>query len=193
MAAAFEKVAAPVPGAYGLASPAGLSAVYCQILGPGRQALTEILALPHAETAAFFEGRAEAMAGPASGPLSEAGYVSVPVRGAAIAPDAGTLAELAPGLDPGRDLPSPYYVRPPDAKPPDQAHHPPRRRLMRHPEWFRWLRLKTPSSCPSPQGEKGPLNLRRGEFWRPLAPTGRGQGEGGLRPQSNGLGLSHAL
>jgi tRNA threonylcarbamoyladenosine biosynthesis protein TsaB len=117
MAAAFEKVAAPVPATYGLASPAGLSAVYCQILGPGRQALTEILALPHAEAAAFFEGRAEAMAGPASGPLSEAGYVSVPVRGAAIAPDAGTLAELAPGLDPERDLPSPYYVRPPDAKP----------------------------------------------------------------------------
>ena len=117
MAAAFERLVAPVPGAYGLASPAGLSAVYCQILSPGRQALTEILALPYAETAAFFEGRAEAMAGPASGPLSEAGYVSVPVRGAAIAPDAGTLAELAPGLDPRRDLPSPYYVRPPDAKP----------------------------------------------------------------------------
>ena len=117
MAAAFERLVAPVPGAYGLASPAGLSAVYCQILSPGRQALTEILALPHAETAAFFDGRAEAMAGPASGPLSEAGYVSVPVRGAAIAPDAATLAELAPGLDPMRDLPSPYYVRPPDAKP----------------------------------------------------------------------------
>ena len=116
MAAAFEK-SAPECGAYGLAAPAGLSAVFCQILGPGREALTEILALPQAGTAAFFEGRAEAMAGPAAGPLSEAGYVSVPVRGGAIVPDAETLAELAPELDPRRDLPSPYYVRPPDARP----------------------------------------------------------------------------
>jgi tRNA threonylcarbamoyladenosine biosynthesis protein TsaB len=116
MAAAFEKEA-PAPLAYGLAAPAGLSAVFCQILGPGREALTEILALPHAEAGAFFEGRAEVLAGPAAGRLFEAGYVTVPLRGAGIVPDAGTLAELAPQLDPARDLPSPYYVRPADARP----------------------------------------------------------------------------
>ena len=116
MAAAFEKET-PVPRAYGLAAPAGLSAAFCQILGPGREALTEILVLPHSEAGAFFEDRAEALAGPAAGPLSEAGYVSVPVRGASIVPDAGTLAELAQRLDPARDLPSPFYVRAADARP----------------------------------------------------------------------------
>jgi len=116
MAAAFEKDG-PVPEAYGIAAPAGLSAVFCQILAPGRTGLTEILALPHSEAGAFFEGRARVIAGPAAGPLSEAGYVSVPVRGAGIAPDAETLAGLAPELDPRRDLPSPYYVRPADARP----------------------------------------------------------------------------
>ncbi len=120
MAAAFEKEA-PAPQAYGLAAPAGLSAVFCQILGPGREALTEILALPHSETGVFFDDRAEVLAGPAAGPLSEAGYVSSPLRGADITPDAGTLAELAPELDPARDLPSPYYVRPADARP--QSKH----------------------------------------------------------------------
>jgi tRNA threonylcarbamoyladenosine biosynthesis protein TsaB len=116
MAAAFEKEA-PVPRAYGLAASAGVSAVFCQILGPGREALTEILALPHAEAAAFFEGRAEVLGGPAAEALSGAGYVSVPVLAASIVPDAGTLAELALWLDPARDLPSPFYVRPADARP----------------------------------------------------------------------------
>lgn len=116
MAAAFEKEG-QVPDAYGIVAPAGLSAVFCQFLAPGRTALSEILALPHAETAAFFDGRAKVIAGPAAGPLSEAGYVSVPVKGGDIVPDAVTLAELAPELDPGRDLPSPYYVRPADARP----------------------------------------------------------------------------
>jgi tRNA threonylcarbamoyladenosine biosynthesis protein TsaB len=118
MAAAFEKEApAPAPHAYGLAAPAGLSAVFCQILGPGREALTEILVMPHSETGTFFEDRVEVLAGPAAGPLSEAGYVSVPLQGAGIVPDAGTLAELAPQLDPARDLPSPHYVRSADARP----------------------------------------------------------------------------
>ncbi len=116
MAAAFEKEG-PVPEAYGIAAPAGLSAVFCQILGPGRTALTEILALPHSGTAAFFESRAGVIAGPAAGALSEAGYISLPVHGRAIVPDAVTLAELALELDPRRDLPSPCYVRPADARP----------------------------------------------------------------------------
>ncbi len=116
MAAAFERQG-PVPGAYGIAAPAGLSAVFCQILGPGRALVTEVVALPHAEAGAFFDGRAEIIAGPAAAPLSEAGYISVPVKGAGIFPDAETLAQLAPDLDPRRDLPSPYYVRPADARP----------------------------------------------------------------------------
>ena len=116
MAAAFEKEG-PAPDAYGIAAPAGQSAVFCQILKSGRDALSEILALPHSEAGAFFEGRAVFIAGPAAGPLSEAGYVSVPVKGAGIVPDAETLAELAPELDPRRDLPSPFYVRPADARP----------------------------------------------------------------------------
>lgn len=116
MAAAFEKDG-PAPAAYGIAAPAGLSNVFCQILARGRVALTEILALPHSETAAFFEGNAEVLAGPAAGPLSKAGHVSVPVKGVGIAPNAATLAELAVELDPRRDLPSPYYVRPADARP----------------------------------------------------------------------------
>lgn len=116
MAAAFESEF-EAPGAYGLAAPAGLSAVFCQVFARGRRALTEILALPLAEGAAFFEGRAEVIAGPAAERLSEGGYVSVPVRGGGIVPDAETLATLAPDLDPARDLPSPYYVRPADARP----------------------------------------------------------------------------
>ena len=32
-------------------------------------------------------------------------------------PGAETLAQIAPDLDPERDLPSPYYVRPADARP----------------------------------------------------------------------------
>ena len=62
MAAAFEKDG-PVPEAYGIAAPAGLSAVFCQILAPGRTGLTEILALPHAEAGAFFEGLAAKLGG----------------------------------------------------------------------------------------------------------------------------------
>lgn len=116
MAAAFESKN-ETPGVYGLAAPAGLSAVFCQILARKRKGLTEILALPHAETASFFEGRAEVLAGPAAGMLSEGGYVTLPVRTASIVPDAEMLAAIAPDLDPKRDLPSPYYVRPADARP----------------------------------------------------------------------------
>ncbi len=116
MAAAFESKG-EAPAAYGLAAPAGSSTVFCQILARGRRPLTEILALPHSETAAFFEGRAEAIAGPAAERLSEGGYISLPVRGASIAPDAETLAAIAADLDPARDLPSPYYIRPADARP----------------------------------------------------------------------------
>jgi tRNA threonylcarbamoyladenosine biosynthesis protein TsaB len=116
IAAAFEK-AREAPRTYGIAAPAGLGAVFCQIMGRGSQPLTEIVALPHSETAAFFEGRAGALTGPAAGALFEGGYVSLPVIGGDLMPDAAALAEIAPGLDPDRDLPSPYYVRPPDARP----------------------------------------------------------------------------
>ncbi len=116
MAAAFEREG-ETPHTYGIAAPAGLSAVFCQILERGGIPVTEILALSHSETAAFFEGRAEVLAGPAAGPLSESGYVSLPVRSTSLMPDAETLAQIAPGLDPSRDVPSPYYVRPADARP----------------------------------------------------------------------------
>ncbi|MGO9459086.1 MAG: tRNA (adenosine(37)-N6)-threonylcarbamoyltransferase complex dimerization subunit type 1 TsaB [Rhodomicrobium sp.] len=116
MAAAFEQEG-ETPESYGIAAPAGLSAVFCQILARGGIPVTEILALPHNEAAAFFEGRAELLAGPAAGPLSESGYVSLPVRSASLMPDAEALARIAPSLDPRRELPSPYYVRPADARP----------------------------------------------------------------------------
>jgi hypothetical protein len=47
----------------------------------------------------------------------DAGFVSLPVTASDLYPDAVTLAELAPSLDPERDAPSPYYVRDADAKP----------------------------------------------------------------------------
>jgi tRNA threonylcarbamoyladenosine biosynthesis protein TsaB len=116
MAAAFER-SADAPDVYGLAAAAGQSAVFCQVVARGGEASSEIVVLPHSETAGFFEGRPEAIAGPAAAALLEGGYVSLPVRGTAIVPDAETLAAIAPGLDPKRDLPSPYYVRPADARP----------------------------------------------------------------------------
>ena len=116
MAAAFEKQS-DTPAAYGLAAPAGVSAVFCQILARGGRPLTEIVSLPQSETAAFFDGHAEVLAGPAARALFEGGYISLPVREAALMPDAEILAEIAPRLDPARDPPSPYYVRPADARP----------------------------------------------------------------------------
>jgi tRNA threonylcarbamoyladenosine biosynthesis protein TsaB len=116
LAAAFEQ-RGDVPETYGIAAPAGLNAVFCQILGRGGVSLTDIVALPLAETGAFFERRAQILAGPAAGKLAENGSVCLSVRDADIMPDAETLAHIAPDLDPCRDLPSPYYVRPADARP----------------------------------------------------------------------------
>ena len=116
MAAAFEK-AAEVPETYGLAAPAGMNAIYCQIVARGGTPVTNIMALPQSECGAFFEGKAEVLAGPAAAALSEAGFVSLPVTAPDLYPDAVTLAELATSLDPERDAPSPYYVREADAKP----------------------------------------------------------------------------
>jgi len=42
-------------------------------------------------------------------------------------------------------------------------------------------RRKPPSSCPSPRGEKGPLNQPQREFKRPLSPWGERQSEGAFR------------
>jgi tRNA threonylcarbamoyladenosine biosynthesis protein TsaB len=116
LAAAFEE-RGDVPETYGLAAAAGLDAAFCQILRRGSVSLTDIVALSHAETAAFFEGRAQLLAGPAARALVENGSVHLPVRGDDLMPDAETLAQIAPDLDPCRDLPSPYYVRPADARP----------------------------------------------------------------------------
>jgi tRNA threonylcarbamoyl adenosine modification protein YeaZ len=120
MASALEKLA-EVPPAYGLAAPAGLSAVYCQILARDGHPVTEIAVLPQAECAAFFGGKAEALSGPAAAALREAGFVSLPVIAEGLHPDAAELAAMAMSLDPERDLPSPYYVREADAKP--QTRH----------------------------------------------------------------------
>ena len=120
MAAAFEKRPG-IPGTYGLAAPAGMNAVYCQILSRGGAPVTDILALPQPECAAFFSGRAEALAGPAAAALSEGGFVSLPIMAPDLRPHASTLAELAVSLDPARDAPSPAYVRDADAKP--QTNH----------------------------------------------------------------------
>ncbi len=116
MAAALERTA-ELPETYGLAAPAGMSAVYCQIVARGGTPVTDILALPQSECAAFFEGKAEVLAGPAAATLLEAGFVSLPVTAPGLHPDAVTLAELAKSLDPERDVPTPYYVRDADARP----------------------------------------------------------------------------
>jgi len=116
MAAAFEK-AGHAKEAYGLAAPAGTSAVYCQILKPGREAVTDIVCLPHANAAAFFDGQAAVLSGPAAVALIDGGLVSLPLAAPDLFPDAIPLIDLAPNLDPARDLPTPFYVRPPDAKP----------------------------------------------------------------------------
>ncbi len=120
MAAAFEK-AAEAPETYGLATPAGMNAVYCQIVARGGTPVTDVVALPQAECAAFFEGKAAILTGPAAATLYEAGFVSLPVTAPELHPDAVTLAELAMHLDPERDSPAPYYVREADAKP--QTRH----------------------------------------------------------------------
>ena len=57
MAAAFEKMP-QVPETYGLAAPAGMNAVYCQIVARGGKPVTDIMALPQSECVAFFEGKA---------------------------------------------------------------------------------------------------------------------------------------
>ena len=116
MAAAFEEMGR-VPETYALAAPAGMNAVYCQILARGCKSLSEIVALPQSECAAFLEGKAEVLAGPAAASLSEKGFVSLPITAAELRPDAATLAEIAISLDPERDAPTPYYVREADATP----------------------------------------------------------------------------
>jgi tRNA threonylcarbamoyl adenosine modification protein YeaZ len=116
MAWVFEKTTG-VPATYGLAAPAGLSAVYCQILARSGAPLTGIVALPQSECAGFFAGKAEVLAGPAAEALREGGFVSLPTTAAQLYPDATPLAGMAASLDPERDLPSPYYVREADAKP----------------------------------------------------------------------------
>jgi tRNA threonylcarbamoyladenosine biosynthesis protein TsaB len=116
MAKEFEETW-DAPETYGIAAPAGLGAVFCQIFARGEKALTGIEALPHAACQAFFAGRAAVLAGPAAARLSEAGSVSLPVTAPGLHPDAATLATIAMSLDPERDLPIPYYVREADAKP----------------------------------------------------------------------------
>ena len=120
MATAFEEMGG-VPETYALAAPTGLNAVYCQILARGGAPVTEIVALPQSECAAFFRGKVGVLAGPAAASLSEGGFVSLPIIAPELRPDAATLAEIAISLDPERDAPSPHYVRDADARP--QTNH----------------------------------------------------------------------
>jgi tRNA threonylcarbamoyladenosine biosynthesis protein TsaB len=100
----------------GLAALAGRDAVFCQIVGRGGEAITEIEMVARTGAAAFFQGRVKALAGPAAAVLvEEEGLESLPF--AEVLPNASTLASLAPALDPKRDRPVPFYVRPPDARP----------------------------------------------------------------------------
>lgn len=116
MAHAYEQTSGAAHP-YGIAAPAGLGAIYCQIFEWGKKALTDIEALPHAECGSFFVGRAEVLTGPAAASLSEGGLVSLRVAAPGLFPDAAVLVQIAPGLDPERDLPIPHYVREADAKP----------------------------------------------------------------------------
>ncbi len=116
MANAFE-TAPSAPETYGIAAPAGLGAVYCQIFARGERARTGIVVLPQAQCCAFFAAKAEVLAGPAAAALSEGGFVALPIAAPGLHPDAETLARMAFGLDPERDFPNPYYVREADAKP----------------------------------------------------------------------------
>lgn len=115
MATAFEKNFV-APDTYGLVAPAGLNAIFCQILKRGGEPSTGICLLPNAEVAKFLDGQALALVGPAAAALHEHGHVKLPVIASTLAPDAVTLCFIAPALDPDVDVPSPYYVRPPDAK-----------------------------------------------------------------------------
>jgi hypothetical protein len=65
----------------------------------------------------FFKDKVSCLAGPAAAQLVQMGFSSLPVAEADLVPDAQTLAEIAPDLKPGLDLPSPHYVRPADARP----------------------------------------------------------------------------
>ncbi|MGA9267345.1 MAG: tRNA (adenosine(37)-N6)-threonylcarbamoyltransferase complex dimerization subunit type 1 TsaB [Rhodomicrobium sp.] len=116
MAAAFEEMGS-VPTTYALAAPAGMNAVYCQLVARGGKPLSEIVALPQSECESFFKGKAQVLSGPAAASLSEKGFVSLPIAAAELHPDAATLADIAANLDPERDAPSPYYVRDADARP----------------------------------------------------------------------------
>ena len=120
MASAFEEMG-DIPETYALVAPAGMSAVYCQILARGRRPLSEIVALPQSESESFFKGKAQVLSGPAAASLSEKGFVSLPITALELHPDAATLANIAANLDPERDAPSPYYVRDADARP--QTNH----------------------------------------------------------------------
>lgn len=117
MAASFRKShggASPLE-TFGLAAPAGSNAVYCQIVkGQGE---APIYALSHGEAASFFAGKTPLVAGPAAASLETVGGLRIPIAAPDLMPEAETLCEIAPGLDPERHTPSPYYVRPADAKP----------------------------------------------------------------------------
>ncbi|MGA7324345.1 MAG: tRNA (adenosine(37)-N6)-threonylcarbamoyltransferase complex dimerization subunit type 1 TsaB [Rhodomicrobium sp.] len=124
IAAAFESEE-DAPDAYGIAAPAGLGAIFCQIFGPERAALSDLAVLRDAEAAGFFEGRAKLLVGPAAARAAGADSL-MPMRFAELVPDAATLAAMAPGLDPETARPSPFYARPADARP-QTAHLIPRK------------------------------------------------------------------
>lgn len=109
--------------AFGLAIPAGQGAVFGQCFDGQAREMTGIEILTHQYAGAWFAERVQFIAGPGAPAVLAAVPRCVPVSllVEGLVPDAATLADLAPELDPARDLPVPLYVRPADARPQDDA------------------------------------------------------------------------
>lgn len=108
------------PRGFGLAIPAGHSAVFCQCFDVSGGETTPIETLVPDEAAQWFAARCAIVSGPAADTVLErAAAAGLPLTrpGEDLAPDAATLAAIAPDLDPEKDLPVPLYARPADAKP----------------------------------------------------------------------------
>jgi tRNA threonylcarbamoyl adenosine modification protein YeaZ len=118
MAAGFlKRHGAYASKSFGVAAPAGSNMIYCQAFGPGGSEASQIEALPHKEVDEFFKDKVSCLAGPAAAQLAQMGFLSLPVEAADLIPDAQALAAITHALEPGLDLPSPFYVRPADARP----------------------------------------------------------------------------
>ncbi len=99
MAASFEATEG-CPDTYGLVSPAGVGAHYCQLFRRDCVPLSEIMLLPAEAVEPFFAKSAQAIAGPSAQALAGQGKLPVAAAAVDIFPDAEVLARLAASLDP---------------------------------------------------------------------------------------------